>query len=705
MTVTDDQTTSVLDGMLEGMRGNSKVLAKKRQILEMLGEGATVRELCDRFEFSQNAYYLMRRQDPVFADACSQIADVSRMSKGKFSEGRRFTFDPDRPMPDKADFAAWRLKYIGRTTSPFGQAIADAICDPTSSVVIIHGPPGGGKDTTVCDALLYLKCDDRTYLRCAYINETENQAMRRVGERIAPYLTDPAVYRVAPGGPGSRQPTGSLIDDYGPFQWDRGMKYPDGTVVARTTWTKHELRFLQSASAPEQDPDLWATGMSGALYGSRVGLMIFSDLFTRENQRQPTQRDAGFDWVVGTADSRLDTEGRLVMIHTRVGPDDNQGRLIDHYVADAHPYETTVEGPITTVRYTNGTTVVTCVAIWTDENGDEQSFDPDRFPLDDQWKLPDGSTVPLATISQQEARERGLSRVKGLRTIRAKDPDWFETAYQQNPQRHSDLVDFTDTVLDRALDPSRSYGVIYPHEWKILAVDPARAGWAAWALLAVDLEAETVTLADYRVLRRLGIPGIKQQLIIQPATQYDPTYLSYETNHESGVLYDTEVQDVIRSLGITVVDHYTNKNRMDPEIGVASMASWMIRGQMRFPNATAADKAKTLVVRQHFKNWDANPQRTRRQHKDKEARPDDLAMAIWPGWIWARQLIDRGKARHDQKQRKATPRAVMARWRERSGPDDPVSELRANRAGRGYRDRNVNLTRLYLGGSTSDESH
>lgn len=673
-----------------GWTGNSKSLAKKRQILEVLATGASVRDMCSYFGISQNAYYMMRRGDPTWAAACAEVSDVSRMATGRWSEGRRSVFDPDRPLPPKGGFAEWRRRYIGRSTSPLGQAIADAMLDWTSPRVFVHAPPGGGKDTTVCDVLLYIKCDDRDYLRCAYINETENQAMRRVGERISPYLTDPSVYRMPPPGRDSVTPEGSLIEDYGPFQWERGMKYPDGSAVSKTTWTKHEVRFLASAAAPEQDPDLWATGMQGALYGARVGLMVFSDLFTRENQRNSTERDGQFNWVILTADSRLDTMGRLVSIHTRVGSDDNQGRLMAHYIGDSMPYETTVEGPLTTVRYDNGVTVITCVAIWVDDQGEEHSYDPDRFPLDDCWDTPDGF-VPLDSVTINEARAAGYKRVTGLRSIRAKDPDLFATAYQQAPVKDDVLADFTDATLDKAAAPDRRYGVVYPHEWKLLCVDPARAGWAAWSLLAVDLEAQTVTLADFRLLRRLGIPGIKQQLIIAPATQWDPAYLCYETNHESGVLYDSEVQRAITDLGIQVIDHYTNKNRMDPTIGVAAMASWMIRNQLRFPTATAADKARTLQVRSHFKNWDANPQRSRRQHKDKESRPDDIAMSIWPGWIQAVKMIERySRDRHPKRQR-ATPAGVLSRWQHRPGPVTKKVSLRRRDYG------TVDVVGLYLG--------
>jgi hypothetical protein len=677
--------------------GNSKMQSKKRQIVELIAEGISVVDMCRHLDISQAAYYKMRQVDPAFKKACEELAHVSRTARGEFSRPRKLTFDPNRQLPPKWDFAKWRMTYLGRPTTVLGQAIADAMLDTTSRITFVHAPPGGGKDTTVCDTILYIKCDDREYTRVAYINETEEFAKRRVAFRIAPYLTDPAVYAAPPHKTiGGEKPSRSLIEDFGPFKWEKGMRYPDGSEVAKTTWTQLTMRFLQSAVAPEAEPDLWATGMDGAIYGSRVQLMVFSDLFTVENQRTPNTRDAQYTWVTGTADSRLDGSGRLVLIHTRSGANDNQGRLMEHYIGDSAVHDSKTEGPITVTRYVNGVTTVTCVAIWTDENGEEQSFDPERFPLDDHWELPDGTLIPLDDMTRGEAQKKGAGTKSGLRTIRARPDSNFETIFQQNPQASSELVDFTDAVLDRAQAPDRSYGQIHPREIRVLSVDPARTGGAAWSLLGVDIAADRITLCDFRFHTKLGIEGIKRRLLADPIMLYSPQYLCYETNHEGGVLYDPDIIALIRDMGVTVVDHYTNKNRMDPEIGVARMAGSMVAGRGPWlPTATPFDKAKTLTVRQQFKNWDADPQSRRKQHRQKETHPDDIAMSIWPGWIHGVSLIDRAARRNTNAEpRRPVPASVTTRWRGRARRDAKATIRERARAS----DMSVvDFVKMYLG--------
>ena len=120
----------------------------------------------------------------------------------------------------------------------------------------------------------------------------------------------------------------------------------------------------------------------------------------------------------------------------------------------------------------------------------------------------------------------------------------------------------------------------------------------------------------------------------------------------------------------------------------------MTRFQLRFPNATPADKAKTLILRQHFRNWDADPQKSRRQHRRKLTHPDDLAMAIWPGWIHAKGLIERA-VQAVRKQQRPLPEVVRRRWDHRTERKARVGR-QSRPSSQNYRD--VDLMQLYLEG-------
>ena len=639
---------------------------KKEKILEYLAAGDTVADMLHRFEpaLSESTFYSMRKADQDFDSEVRSILDFKRATTTdtRSTKGIRQVFDPDRPVPPDMPFDEWRMHYLGRPTEPLHQAIADAVADSTTSRTVILAPPGGGKDTTVGDAVLKLKARDRNYTRVAWIMQTGPLSERRVSERIAPYLDDPKVYDAAPvQTPGAGRPKGSLIEDYGPFKWSRGMKYPDGSPVVKQTWTKNEMRFLQSSRAPEADPDLWATGVEGELYGSRVNLMIWSDLFTRENQKNPERRASQFSWLTLTAFSRLDARGRLVVIGTRVSRGDNYQRLIEWLV----PAEMNIpirsekrEGPLEVIRYANGVCVIRCKAIWEDDEGVEHSFSPRRFPLDDMWETPDGEMFPVDDYDADYAQAHGWARVEGLRTIRARDPETFECAYQQNPTVDADAADFKPELLDLCvqLGADRSFGTYQRNEMLVQCIDPARAQGAAFAVLAADFDRQTITVVDDGWFQKLGIPGIKNQLVMQPALKWQPQWVVYEGNHEQGIMHDSSVQEAFKAIGAQVEIVRTGDKRSDPVVGIASVGKEMRQGRLIIPSATPADMVRAQRIKRHFLAWDKNPKSSRSQKPHED--PDDLAMAIAFGVLFIRRLFDRQDRQRAAQAERSQPRGV-----------------------------------------------
>ena len=537
-----------------------------------------------------------------------------------------------RDLPDKGGFADFRRKYIGRSTPEHQIEFVEAVEDLSNLVVIWLAPPGAGKDTTAGDLSLDETCDNRD-LRLAWIMKGENFAKRRVGERIDPYLTDPKTYTNAPPGRDSTIPTNSLIEDYGPFKYRKGMVDVSGNKLEPTTWTKNEIYFLK-AGAPEADPNLWATGVEGQLYGSRVDRMVWSDIFDRENQTNPTARQSQYDWCMGTAMSRLDEAGRLYILGTRCLAGDNYERITNSLVGEA---AVVYQGKHYT-KYANGVAVITIPAIQTNQDGQEVSYWPERFPLDSQWELPDGTWIPTADNDQPPMGKR----IRGLREIRDRDRDLFETMYQQNPPLEV-TGDFTDTVLDAPDDETRSLEIYKPHELLVVGADPARSAGAAWVCWGVDRENGTITLIDYFYGTRLGISGLKQKLVTYPIVKYTPVWYAYETNREAAVVEDPEIQRVFKEFGVNLARHTTHHaNRTQSGtriIGVPSLSFYMRSRVIRWPAMTRHDKDRMRLVKEHFKTWDRKE--ALNTNRTLKGQPDDLAMAAWVGFVKAIELLER----------------------------------------------------------------
>jgi hypothetical protein len=595
------------------------------------------------------AYCTWRQRDPGWAMRFDTIRKDVKLRRQTTDESPNI-YDPDRPKPAVPNITDFRLTYIGRPTPPHHQPVVRAWEDQTNLVVIVLGPPGSGKDTLAGDIVLRESVSG--FSRVAWLMESAEFSMRRLGERVALYLTDPRTYELAPRGPGCVLPSRSLIEDFGPFAWKRGMRYPDNSRVPQPTWTKQSMYFLGREA--EADPNLWATGIGGALYGARIDRAITSDIFTAENQSSPALRATQMAWMNGTFLSRLDESGRLLHLGTRVSASDNNGELLKQMVGEAGVVEQ--DGYYT--KYANGVATVIYPAVQFDDAGKEVSYWPDRFPLESQFVL-DGVAYPVVDLSaarQRELAKAGATRVRGLKEIRERDPQTFETMYQQNPPSES-AGEFTRDLLDHCDDPSRSLGVYRKGTTLVLGVDPARAGGAGWVLWEWDAEKAVATVVDFWYGERIGIQGIREKLLLDPVTRYWPRYLCYEFNREESVLEHPDVMSALRGSRTELVKHFTAQNRNVGETRVAAMVFDMRDGTIRFPSATKEDRSRMEQFKQQAINWD---RRTLDQGRQARAGADDLFMAAWVGWVTIKDRLAK-RNRRIIRQRQVPP-VVLRRW-------------------------------------------
>jgi len=661
--------------------------ARKSQIISDVWNGMSLKDIYHKFDISESGFRKWRYADAEF-DAQLKEALAAKMGKGNYSI-ERTVFDPNRESPPKGTFAEWQMRYTGFPTLPHHQAIADAMLDTTNNRTLILMPPDAGKDTTVSRVVAYIKCDDRNHRRVAWIMKTEPFSKRRVQERLRP-LFESYKPQPTPGidVPGGRKPEGVLAEDYGPFRWTGGMQYPDGTPIPRRTWNNSELYFLDSAEAgTEVEPDIWATGIGGQLYGSRITDMVVSDLWDEED-RNPEQVLQDLTWLKGTARSRVGGTGRITLLGTELPDNEGYRKVREWFVPeDTAIYERSVEGPVEVTKYVNGACIIEVKAIWTDDEGVEHSYWPERFPLHDYWKLADGSVADKSAYTIAEARELGAMHGEGLASIRdnPSTAEWFQAAYMQNPSRDKNQADFNDEVLALCDDYERTHGIARSNEILVQVIDPARRDGACWMVLGVNMEDETITVIDHEWYRNLGVQGIKQKLVIEPMMRYFPSFVVYESNHEQGIMFDAEVERALKLTGAQRELRHTDNKRNDPEIGIVSMTSEMMRRLIRFPMREPMDKAKSHRLKQQLKNWDRVP-KSQRKNQARHS-PDDLAMALGIGVQFVRSLFTRAEHARKPAQRRPLPGIVTKGWQRtpKNGKvpssNDPYPEILSRRNG------------------------
>jgi len=677
--------SNVTDGLkyewewIDGLPAQDRTKKALKSAIRSLRRGAPVAQAAKVAGVQVNTLNGWRKSYPQFDAECAQTLEVAALTRSQLATNMRVArLDnkglvlPSAPTfpetkPNLVDFT--RI-YLGRPSEPHHEAISKAWEDQTNTKIMVLMPTGGGKDTKANDAILHAICDDRGLLRTAFILENDDFAKRRLA-RLTRYLTDPSLYTMEPGDTeGAYLPERNLIDDYGPFKWQKGMVWPDGSEVLRPVWNAHKCDFVGSA-INEADPQLWATGINGDLYGTRLRLVVLSDIFTQKNQANPTIRAAQMAWIRSTFESRLDGRGRVLILGTMLLEENNYEEMFDEYAGEAG----IVYSDEYYTKYRNGFAVVRFPAIIAEGTDRERSYWEARFPYRTKLVLYNTAGIiseqvdahSLTDDEYMEKGEAGWRKIDGLVEKRGAPGTerWkhFQATHQQ--QRVSDglQVEFTDDILDMADDPERSWGMVAEHEICVQGVDPASRYGAAVSVLAVDRIAQTITPVYDFWDTDLGIPGIKQKLILGPALTYMPLWLAYEINKHEGVLEDSEVRTQLKQMGVNVHPHKTTPhNRNSLDLGPAGMVGLMRAGIWRWPMRTAADREITTAVKEHFKAWDRHEGAIQRKNRPGSAghQPDDRCMANWVASIKAVEILKRGAERRAPI-RQAVPPSVLRR--------------------------------------------
>ena len=651
---------------------------RKQLINDLLDQGYhTWEELVEVSGLAKGAIAQLRIEDEAFKTHMDSIRERNKRIRGTARQ-KNVVYNPQRRRRKMPDFVTARMEYLGFPTPAAQMPLIEAWEDKTNRTILCLGPTGMGKDTTSEHIVLLTGASDYDN-RVAWFMEADTFAKRRVTYGIRPYLEEPRTYDEAPRIPGGRKPTHSLIEDFGPFVWEQGMVYPDGSRVPKSTWNQNELYFLSRDGRRERDPNVWATGLSGTTYGSRIRTMVVSDAFTKENQRNPTQRAQQRELLEGTMKTRLDGGGRRLFINTRVGAQDNNGYFIEKWAGSAKEVAQPADGPRSYTKLRNGVAIVIIQAIQYDADGQPRSFweENPEFPLHSYYQVgPERIVIEGLTDDQINMyADMGAHRVDGLLERQSEEED-FETMQQQNPPS-SDSGEFTDELLDACDDDQRTFGVYVPGEEILIhGVDPAKTYGAGWSMLGYNWQTGVMTVIDFGFHTKLGHVGIREKLLEAPLVEYRPAHLAFEPNREGANLEFPDIQRLIRSFGTKVHRLGTNTNRFLGEAAVSRMAWDMRRGLIRIPAATPGDVQKAKLLKQHFKNYDESTiAQGRSRAGQNQHAPDDVAISTWMSWKVGKALRDaRKRPEQRDRPRRPVPASVRRRHRRASKAEPVLTE-------------------------------
>jgi hypothetical protein len=382
----------------------------------------------------------------------------------------------------------------------------------------------------------------------------------------------------------------NLIDDWGPFMSDSGG------------WSEHEI-YVSNRTSAEKDPTVLSMGYGGQIYGRRADSVVFDDIATLENQRNPDRVANMIEWTNKEALSRIGKSGRAIWVGTRVAPGDIYSVL----------------------QRRAGYKVLRYPALIDDET--EQVLWPEHFPY-----------------SQILVHRSEMT------------PSDFQLVYQ-NVDVPGLNASFTEEMLNLAKDTSRQLGH-FESGWRLIAgLDPAGAnkgsGSTAFMLVAVDLNTGKRFVVDAVAEKAMKAPRMRQ-LIYEWTDRYPIYEWRVEANGVQSQLvqYNEEVIQHLAKRGVRVVPHVTSgHNKWDAEFGVESIAPLFHAELVSIPWAGVHSAQKFQSLVEEFVSF---PMGT----------TSDLVMAFWFAELGIRDLLRRAHLpMFNERLRKNWPSRIRKRAR------------------------------------------
>jgi len=296
-------------------------------------------------------------------------------------------------------------------------------------------------------------------------------------------------------------------------------------------------------------------GVGGSLAGRGADLIVCDDLVKDQATAQsPTQRDKLFSTFWSEIMTRLEPDGKCIVVMSRRHPEDLSGRLLEMN-EDLRPNEQWE--------------LVHFPAIRMEDDGTEHALWPERYDLDQ------------------------LRKIRHSLTVSEKSWQW-NCLYQNDPMGDPAFKDFPDSYFD---------GIFYsgdrpstPARFKLLSFDPScgsdkRTGDYAACLFAV-LDRAGVYWIDDSFMELAPVSVVEDQAV-DMVERHRPDAFIVETNNFQEVVADNIVAKCdAKRLPCPIFKH-VNVEKKEARIRI-SLSHLLAQGKIRFRN-TIPNK---LIVRQ-----------------------------------------------------------------------------------------------------------
>lgn len=457
-------------------------------------------------------------------------------------------------------------RYFGVTYTTFQAMFLDEIDRmPPGNIVMALWPPEHGKTTTF-ENYATQQLAEHPEFRMTVASESITIA-RKIVSRVR--------NRLEPSGPFRR-----LVHDFGPFRPSRNT---DVEHVAQP-WSAQYFNVFKKSAHDERDYSMMALGWGSSIVSTRCDHLHVDDLQSTKTQNQTDEME---EWFRQDALSRPGEHGKTSMAGTRVCNDDIYERLAD---------DSELDGILKVMRFKAIVTDYTDPA-----NPVERPLWPERYTME---------------MLDRQRRKVGQEA--------------WDRNYMQNPGASKKEQTFSDENIAPSLNPLISLRHSPTHNSVVyVSLDPALGGKNC--VMAAEVKPGKLCVRAIRETDGLRTnEQIMQELnavVVAMNTTARVTDVSIEAmNFQRGLSRDERLLEMAQHYGFATREHLTGWNKYDENIGIASMVTSFIKGEIELPWAEDDYTRHEIgeLIRQ-LKAW-------RPKARGNKLRQDRV-MALWFLWV------------------------------------------------------------------------
>jgi hypothetical protein len=588
--------------------------ALKAKVLDLLERGKTVAEAMAAVKRHERTYDYWRKTDESFADSVRHIRELQARTNTKATKREVPDFDvfcrDYLHQPLHFHQLQWFDLLEGREPRDLHPSETYSAGEPEK--ILVNTPVEHAKSTTLTvNYVVWRICQDPN-VRVLIVSKTREMAKKFL-YAIKNRLSHPAFRELQIA-----------------FAPEGGWK------ASAEAWTTEMIYVgAEDRTSGEKDPTVQALGIRGHIYGARADLIIVDDGVALDNAHEYEKQ---IEWLEAEVETRLSGSGMLMIVGTRIAPQDLYGELEnpERYVDGVSPWTRLVQPAV--LEFADDP--ADWVTLWPMSQApckcrqfcNKGDIDADENGLYPKW---DG---------------RHLNKIR-----KAKSPRTWAMVYMQ--QQVLDDAVFLAAAVRASIDGARRPGPMVAgavgHRehgmegcYVVAGLDPAMAENTAAVVMAVDRTTKRRWVLD--VFDRKGVTPTEMRNLIKDWTvKFSIHEWRIEKNAFQIMLtQDEEIRNFLASRGCLLREHYTGKNKWDGDFGVASMAllfgtvtrtttgrggyiEKVEGGLIGLPSTNDSEACKRLV--EQLITW---------QPDMKGKLKTDIVMALWFAEIRAREIAN-----------------------------------------------------------------